>query len=626
LATELPEPSLGLWWKRVVAEFGPREALRRQSSSVGGSVTYSQLDQLVRQAAAGFAAMGVHPGDRIGLIFDNRREWIVCDLALAGQGAIDVPRGADTSNVEIAMILAHSGARGAVVDSAARATALAAECEQFPALEFIVIVDGNAKKHEAHPVREAHRTRPPLRVVGFEELISRGADRIAHGIDDFEMRAPKVQPDDLLTLVYTSGTTGKPKGVQLSHRNVLSNCYHIRGPIPVSPGDVALSILPTWHMFERIVEYAVFDRGGVLVYTDARRIRADIASERPRLMATVPRIWETLRGAMDDAVAKLPPIQQAVFRRASALSIAHLRARVAGRKLAQWFYALPAALARKYVFLPKLQKSGIASLKVCVSGGGALPVALDEFFLSIGVPILNGYGLTETSPVICVRRLERNRPGPVGPPLGDTELKLFDVDGRPAAPGAVGVLRVRGPQVTRGYYKDEEQTQRAFPEDHWFDTGDLARIDDRGDVWIVGRAKDTIALRGGEKVEPERVETALRQSPLIVQSVIVGQDAKVLGAIIVPNLEKFGDAVTKETREGTSEWITDENVRKAIRTEIDRCVSAAEGFRPYERPVKFILLRKPIDPHSGLMTQTLKIKRQAVADRFAKQIAELLQD
>lgn len=631
LPTHLPEPSIGLWLQRIVRDFGPREAVRRRTSREPGSVTYAELYESVRKAAAGFAALGVHAGDRVGLIFDNRREWLICDLALCGQGAVDVPRGADTSNIEVVMILAHSGARGAVVDTVERAKAIALAHAELPNLEFIVTIDGGVSKLTETFANDSHanaaaRDKHPLRFCSFDDVISRGADRIAHGIDDFELRAPKVLSEDLLTLVYTSGTTGEPKGVQLSHRNVLSNCYHIRVPIPVEPGDVALSILPTWHMFERIIEYAVMDRGGILVYTDARKIRSDMISEQPRLMGTVPRIWETLRDSMQDSVLKLPPLQQKVFRLASNAAVAHLNARANGNMIKSLLFAPAAALARKFIFNPKLEKAGLSKFRVCISGGGALPRALDDFFLAIGIPILNGYGLTETSPVLCVRRISANRPGSVGPPLNDTEIKLVDFDGRGAKPGEVGILRVRGPQVTRGYYRNEEQTRRAFPEDGWFDTGDLARIDKYGNVWIVGRAKDTIALRGGEKIEPERVETALKASPFILQSIVLGQDAKVLGAMIVPNLERLAETVAKENLEAGGEWVTDESVRKIIRAEIDRCVSNAAGFRPYERPVRFVLLRKPIEVASGLMTQTLKLKRKAIFDRYAKTISEMLKD
>ncbi|MFN0205832.1 MAG: AMP-dependent synthetase/ligase [Planctomycetota bacterium] len=629
MSTHLPEPSLGLWLKRIVRDFGSREAIRRRTSREPGSVTYAELYEWVRKAAAGFATLGVHAGDRVGLIFDNRREWLICDLALCGQGAVDVPRGADTSNIEVVMILAHSGSRGAVVDTVERAKAIALAHAELPNLEFIITIDGGASKLTetfANDVHAQARDKHPLRFCSFDDLIARGADRIAHGIDDFELRVPKVESEDLLTLVYTSGTTGEPKGVQLSHRNVLSNCYHIRVPIPIEPGDVALSILPTWHMFERIIEYAVMDRGGILVYTDARKIRNDLASEQPRLMGTVPRIWETLRDSMQDSVSKLPPFKQKMFRLASNAAVGHLNARANGSIIKSILLAPAAALARKFIFYPKLEKAGLSKFRVCISGGGALPRALDEFFLAIGIPILNGYGLTETSPVLCVRRISANRPGSVGPPLNDTETKLVDLDGRDVKPGEVGILRVRGPQVTRGYYRNEEQTRRAFPEEGWFDTGDLAKIDKNGEIWIVGRAKDTIALRGGEKIEPERVETALKASPFILQSIVLGQDAKVLGAMIVPNLERLAETVTKEKLEAGGDWVTDESVRKIIRDEIDRCVSNAAGFRPYERPVRFVLLRKPIDVASGLMTQTLKLKRKAIVDRFSKTIGEMLKD
>ncbi len=614
---ELREPNFGLWFQRVVRDFGDREAIRRRTSKEPAPVTYRELFEAVRRAAAGFAALGVKPGDRVGLISDNRREWLVTDLALSGLGAVDVPRGGDSSNLEIVTILEHSGSRGAVVENVERARALSEAIAQMPRLEFLVLLEGDPRRLVAlkHP-----------RVLSFEELLDLGATRLERGTDDLETRSPAVESADLLTLVYTSGTTGAPKGVQLTHGNVLANVAAVREILPVRPGDVALSILPTWHMFERVIEYVVLDRGGCLVYTDARRLRGDLKTERPRLMGTVPRIWEGLHGAIQARVEEAPKLRRALFRLATSLALAQLRARAQGHELREALLAIPAALARAVVFAPLQRAAGLDNLAVAVSGGGSLPFALDEFFLAIGIPILNGYGLTETSPVISVRRVAANRPGPVGPPVPETEIRLVDLEGRPTAPGQGGVLQVRGPQVTPGYYHDPEQTRRAFPEPGWFDTGDLARVDERGEIWIVGRAKDTIALRGGEKVEPERIETALKASPLIEQAIVVGQDAKNLGALIVPQFDRLAEASSSKLQESRDEFVDDERSRMAIRAEIDKLISAATGFRPYERPIRFRLLRRPIDAGSGLMTATMKLKRRAIAERYEKEIAALLKD
>ncbi|MBL8694097.1 MAG: AMP-binding protein [Planctomycetes bacterium] len=613
----LREPNVGLWLQRVAREYGDRECLRRRTSKDHSPVSYRELYEFVRQAGAGFADLGVRSGDRVGLISDNRREWLVVDLALGAMGAVDVPRGGDTANLEIITILSHSGSRGAVVESVERARALAEAISQMPGLDFLVLLEGDPKRIG----RLEH-----LRVLSFDELLDRGKARLARGEDDLARLGPTVPSDALLTLVYTSGTTGVPKGVQLTHGNVLSNVTGVRDLIPVAPGEVALSILPTWHMFERLIEYVVLDKGATLVYTDPRRLRGDFQSEKPQLIGTVPRVWEGLNEGITDKVAKAPPMRRRLFETAKALSLAHVRARARGSSLAALAVAPLAWLARKVVFDPLREKAGLDRLKVAVSGGGSLPFALDEFLQALGVPILNGYGLTETSPVIAVRRHWANRPGPVGAPIPGTDVKLVTLEGATAKPGEVGVLRVRGPQVTKGYYRDAEQTAKAFPEDGWFDTGDLARIDERGEIWIVGRAKDTIALRGGEKIEPERVETALKASPLIAQAVVVGQDAKQLGVILVPNLERLAEVTSKAVADGAGDWIEDEAARKALRAEIDRLVSSSAGYRPYERPVRIAILRKPLDVQNGLLTATLKVKRRAVVERYGAVITKLLAD
>ena len=369
-AVHLPEPNFGLWFQRVARNFGEREALRRRTSKEPSSRTYGELFEEVRRAAAGFGSLGVKPGERVGLITDNRREWLVVDLALAGQGAVDVPRGADSSNLEIVTILAHSGSRGVVVDTLERAQALVGALDELPSLDFVVLLEGDPKK-----IRKLRR----LRILAFDDLIERGRERLEHGIDDLAARAPHVRSEDLLTLVYTSGTTGSPKGVQLSHGNVLSNVIAVKDILPVFPGDVVLAILPAWHMFERLVEYAVFDRGGCLVYTDPRRLRNDLVSERPQLMATVPRVWEGLHRAIEDKLEKAPPKQRKLFRLATQLCVAELRARSARRPIRAACLRPFASLARKLVFDPVLERNGLGRLRVCVSGGGSLPLPLDEF-------------------------------------------------------------------------------------------------------------------------------------------------------------------------------------------------------------------------------------------------------
>lgn len=615
---DLPEPNFGLWFQRVVGAFGDRTVLKRRSSKADEPRTYRELAREVREAGEGFASLGVKPGERVGLVTDNRREWLAADLALVCQGAVDVPRGGDSSHVEVATILAHSGAKGAVVDSIPRAEALVRALDTLPELGFLVVLDGDAASIQAPP---------RVRVLGYVELLQRGAARLAAGSKEFDERTRNVRTGDLLTLVYTSGTTGKPKGVQLTQGNVLSNVLAVRDRLPVVPGDVVLSILPSWHMFERLVEYAVLDRGGCLVYTDARRLRSDLTAERPHLMATVPRIWEGLHQAIEDKVAKSSPTRRRIFAAALGVCLARERARSDGRAFAALVLAPAAALARLVVFDPVRAKAGLGRLRACVSGGGSLPRSLDEYFLALGIPLLNGYGLTETSPVVSVRRLSDNRAGSVGPPLAETEVALVALDGGAVPEGGPGVLHVKGPQVTPGYFRDAELTAAAFPRPGWFDTGDLARIDARGELWIVGRAKDTIALRGGEKVEPERVEAALKASPFIAQAVLVGQDAKNVAALVVADLERLAEALgDPAVRAGSSPTIEHAEARNLLRREIDRIVSAENGFRPYERPVRFAILREPLDAANGMLTATLKVKRNVVLERHAALVKDLTRD
>jgi long-chain acyl-CoA synthetase len=369
-------------------------------------------------------------------------------------------------------------------------------------------------------------------------------------------------------------------------------------------------------MYERIMDYLALATGAQLVYTDRRRIKEDLAAVRPTIFAAVPRIWEMLHDGLVNHSLKLPGMRGALLRKGIALSRA-----VGGRQA-----SLPQRLAHaalRPLVLQKILANFGGRLRLCVSGGGALPRHVDETLLGIGLPLLNGYGLTETSPVASVRLPQANDPGHIGPPLPETQIEARRADGSPCATAETGVLWIRGPQVMRGYYENPRKTAEVLTGDGWFNSGDLGHRDTRGNIWITGRAKDTIVLAGGENVEPEPVETLIKTSPFVDQAVCVGQDQKGLGAFLVPNPEALEQRVPRTEWDPRGGELHGKAVHALLRTELDRLLVRENGCRPCERVTTFRVLAEPLTPENGLLTQTLKVRRHVVAERLRPMLEQM---
>lgn len=577
------------------AAHGTAVHLPRAHSQDPTPTTFAELLGQVDRLAAAFLRLGLRAGDRVGLFAENRREWLLVDLALASIGAIDVPRGVDTTPTELRFLLVHSGARWLCVDD----DRLAAELlrQPLPGIERVLVMQ------------------PATAIPGAIALGDLLREPVA---DPAALRTARnrVAPDDLLTIVYTSGTTAEPKGVMLSHRNVLTNVQQVREVLHITERDAFLSVLPAWHMYERIMDYLALATGAQLVYTDRRRIKEDLAAVRPTVFAAVPRIWEMLHDGLLQHAAKLHGLQGDLVRRGLAV------ARAVGSGTASLAQRCAQPLFRGLVYRKILAKFG-GRLRLCVSGGGSLPRHVDELLLGLGLPLLNGYGLTETSPVAAVRRPERNAPGHIGPPLPNTRIEARRPDGTRCAVGEIGVLWIHGPQVMRGYYRNEARTAAVLAADGWFDSGDLGRVDAEGRVWITGRQKDTIVLAGGENVEPEVVEALIKTSPLIDQAVVVGQDQKVLGALLVPALEPLRAKVPEAEWQVADGLLHGAAVQRLLRAELDRLLVRENGCRPCERVGAFAVLAEPLSTENGLLTHTLKVRRHVVAERFRELVAKL---
>ncbi|WP_319562301.1 AMP-binding protein [Marispirochaeta sp.] len=620
-------------FKTVVASYGDKPALfSKNGGTEFTAITYQQLYLMVRDLAAGLAGLGIQRGDHIGILSDNRKEWLITDLAAISLGAIDVPRGSDSTAEEYAYILAHADCRIAFVENTAQGEKVASKKEKLPRLEIVICFD---------PPEEL--TIPGVQVYSFQEIIDRGAAR-DDGDKLFSACMEKGDADDVVTIIYTSGTTGEPKGVVLTNRSYIFQLDRIYEFIPLRTEDRFFSVLPSWHSYERAIEYIVINRGASIIYSKpvGAVMLADMAATNPHWMTSVPRIWEAIRAAVLRSINTGSNLKKSLFYFFLTVGQTHftLLAMVRGLmpqfvKRSRWFdfgvAIVPFLLLTPIKFLGDLlvfrkikQKLG-SNFRAGVSGGGALPPHVDRFFQAAGIKILEGYGLTETAPILSVRKFSSPVPNTIGPLLPDIEYRLIDNDGALVPPGKKGVLYVKSEQIMQGYYKRPETTAEVL-RNGWLNTGDIAVMTHKHELKIIGRAKETIVLLGGENIEPIPIEDQLTRSGLIDQTMVVGQDQKFLGALIVPNKE----ALEQEAKNrgivyvDADELLEDPEISDIMHDEIQALVNSSRGFKHFERIFRFKLLSRPFEVGREL-TQTMKIRRNVVDEIYRREIRELFE-
>ena len=443
--------------------------------------------------------------------------------------------------------------------------------------------------------------------------------------------------DRTATLMYTSGTSGAPKGVMLSQANLLSQIAGASSVVSVGPGKKVMSILPIWHCYERSFEYFTLSQGCTQIYTNIRYVKKDLKEHSPQYMVAVPRLWESIYEGVQKQFRDQPESKQKLVqffisqslqyikakRSLSGLNLDKLNSSVADKVLAalKLVYLWPIHKLGDAIVYSKVRAALGGEVDYLVSGGGSIADYLEDFYELAGIEILGGYGLTETSPITHVRRPWRNLRGADGQPVPGTETAIVDLENRRPVPvGASGLVLLRGPQIMQGYYKNAEATQKAIDPEGWFDSGDLGRVTDWGDLIITGRAKDTIVLTNGENIEPTPVENACLRSPYVDQIMLVGQDQKALGALIVPNMEALEKWAAAK---GMALELQSEAVQQLFKQELKREVANRPGFRPDDRIATFALVDEPFTVENGLLTQTLKVKRDRVSDRYRQLIDNL---
>lgn len=611
-------------FRDAAARYGDAPAFApRQKDGTHTFTSFRDLYERGLNLATGLIDLGVGARDHVGLLADNRLEWIVADAAVQLCGAADVPRGTDITEAEIRYILEHADVAVTFVENAATLEKL--RRSGVDGLRHVIVMD---------PAFDGDAS--ALRLADVE---ARGRELRAAGDRRSEERVAAIEPHHLFTLIYTSGTTGTPKGVQLTHANMVSQ---IRGlPFSLSSRDRTLSILPIWHSYERVFEMVAISWGACTYYTSLRHLADDLKTVKPTMMCSAPRLWESLYLKIFASVEKAPPARRALFTLAYHSAVRVKRAHrfflgqqldLEGRQPAQNLALAVRHLVNLAVFsapyrlldgivLKKLRAIVGGEFRGTISGGGALQPHVDEFFNFIGIPVLEGYGLTETSPVLAVRTWKNLVIGTVGPFWPETEIRIVCLNTGavlypdPARPdrgrGLRGEIHARGPQIMAGYYKDPANTARIL-KDGWLNTGDIGIVTFNDCLRIVGRSKDTIVLLSGENIEPVPIENQLSQSRFIQQCMVVGQDQKFLGALLVPNPDAFQEAGVE---------VDSPAARELIDREIRRLVSAETGFKPFERIVVWRFLPKPFEIGDEL-TATLKVRRHVVTDKYADLLHE----
>ena len=564
---------------------------------VGGryeAVSTAELVDRVRRLAKALDDLGVQPGERVGLMSENGPHWPAIDFAVLSLGAIVVPIYPTLLPDQAAFIANDCGAKLLFLETQAHLDGLMGESAATPAVERYVTIRGASSDP---------------RVTTFDALLERGA-----GVDPawFEERARSPKPEDLATFIYTSGTTGKPKGVMLTHHNIASNVVAAMEVLPVEGSFTALSFLPLSHSFERTVDYAYFYKGCTIAYAESvQAVAQNLQEVKPHVFVSVPRVYEKVLSRVQESVATSPPTKQKIFRWANAVGRQALPWRL---KLQQppGLLGFKLKLADKLVFHKIRERLG-GRFQFALSGGAPLGRDVAEFFWGAGIPIYEGYGLSETSPVITVNPPGRVKLGSVGPPIPGVETRIAPADGE---------ILARGPNIMKGYWNNPEGTAEVIDPDGWFHTGDIGEEDAEKYLTITDRKKELIVNAYGKNVAPAPIENALKASRFIGQAVVLGDRRQFLSALVVPDFEVLRSWAQRQGIAAADDkaLLAEPRVRELIGKEVD---AVNQNLAHYEQIVTWDLLPTEFTLETGELTPTQKVKRRVINQKYGDVIDRL---
>jgi long-chain acyl-CoA synthetase len=552
------------------------------------AISHATILERVRRIALGLKEIGVSRGDRVAILGENRPEWAMADYACLTAGFADVPIYGTLPAEQITYLLQDSGAVAIFVSNTKQAGKVASIRKQCPRLRHVIAFDENAR-YEAD--------------LTLRDLEARGASQdTVERAEEYEHGAMAVKPDDLATIIYTSGTTGAPKGVMLSHDNIHSNVQATRRVVPIE-SDTAISFLPLSHIFERMGDYWFFTTGTSIAYVENFDLVPQAMLEvRPSIALSVPRLYEKMYARVLENALSGGAVKKRIFFWARAVADRWADEKLAGREPGA-LLGVQYAIAQKLVFSKLKARTG-GRMRYFVSGGAPLAPEINKFFYAAGLTILEGYGLTETSPVIGVNTPANFRIGTIGKPIDGVEVKI--------APD--GELLTRGPHVMKGYFNQPEATSEAIDADGWFHTGDIGVIEDEF-IRITDRKKDIIVTAGGKNIAPQPIENMVKANKFVSQAVMIGDRRKFPVLLVVPNFEQL----EKWAKQRNIIW-TDRSqllAMPAIHERMDEEVrSTLTGLAPFEMPKKIALLGSDFTVETGELTPTLKVKRRVIEKNY----------
>ncbi|MBQ4077875.1 AMP-binding protein [bacterium] len=591
-------------------------------------MTYGELRKTMNLFATGLQALGIKKGDKVGLFAESNGMWMATSMAILKCGAVDVLRGSNAPIEELEYITAHSDCKGLVLRDEKLYYALKPFLEKFK-LDF-VIVTYVKNTLDAKNVK--------AKVYSYGDILKLGEENT--------FKPVKMKRSDDCTILYTSGTTGNPKGVLLSHENSIYQLEVVHDGFQSQPGEKTLQVLPIWHSYERIAQCYYASRGCNMHYTTLAGLKNDLATYDIDTFMSVPRIWEAIRLGVYQKLKQASPAMYNIFDFAVKTSISYKIHKMYGERRItnKWNYHFWSTVYHRVVrsfikplhilfyntLYKKIKKAvGLDKIRASISGGGALSMQDELFYDAIGVNLRIGYGLTETAPVLTLRNVgDKNFLGCAGSPIAGTDLKVVDPKTfKPLPTFSKGLVIVKGPQIMKGYYKDPEATKKVMTEDGYFITGDLGWLTRDNNLVLVGRLKETIVLSSGENVEPVPIEEAILLSPYIDQIVLVGQDKSGIGALVVPSkeaLEKCGINMKNiQSFKNSRNTLNHSELDALIKSEINTHIENKPNLRAFEKVKSFSVLDEGFSVDNGLMSATQKVKRNKVFEKYEEVIGSM---
>ena len=599
---DIAEGNVAELFLESVDRYQKPEAIRFKKGGAWHAISHDQLYSDVKRVAYGLEALGVAPSDRVAILSENRPEWLIADFACVMSCSVSVPLYPVLPEEQVMYMLRDSEAKVIFVSTEEQLAKVRQARSQVSSLQKIIVFD------------ELSAASPD--VMPFQSLLELGESQMAvRSDDDYRERALATDPHDLLTILYTSGTTGRPKGVMLTHNNLVSNVRSGLLSFDMDEEDVSLSVLPLCHIFERMAGHYVMVTAGVSIcYAESfETVGENFLEIRPTVMTMVPRGYEKIYGRVQEVARQGGAVKQRLLRWAIDTGGRHLDKKAAGGRIGP-LLGLQYALADRVVF-SKIRRQTGGRIRYFVSGGAPLNPEIAHFFLSAGLPILEGYGLTETSPVISFNRPDSIRLGTVGKPIPGVEVAIAED----------GEVLTRGPHVMKGYFKMPEATAAAIDAEKWFHTGDIGTLDAEGFLSITDRKKDLIVTAGGKNIAPQPIENRVQANPYVSQVIMIGDRRRFPALLIVPEFAALEGWATAQGIEcGDREaLIRDKRVISFIEAEV---LGSLADLARYEQPKKIALLPRELTIDAGEVTPTLKVKRRVIETKYKEIIESLYEE